>query len=508
MSHVSQSARRDVNGEGDGDGGCGEVHGTDQHAALGSSGERPADTLSFLFAPATCSHTAAQASAVGEDARQSIGVITATEGIDALEEMQRLMGLKGALADLMVENDEYVDSLQGALRAIRRVADDLDRMDECLVQARKADRQDSVADVLPVHVEHVSLPLFPQIYKQVPLLASQSGEIERLRLAVCNFPWLEEESGRLKRAVLEQCLRLATLRLATSSDCPPDLLDAAAARWTEEELSALSLPAENDDSDGVDWMLVAQQVGGTHVADDCCTRWLMVDRPGLRQNKWTDEEKARLAKILDKHVAHSDDGIIRDWEAVSREHGTGRLAIDCLMTSQQNDMVPMYAATSAHAWEGTPLSDKESKVLDQLHRIWNHHHAIIAERLGSSRPEHLVPRAPKRQRTKRIEWSAAADDALVVHVSKQCRTKRKKALERDDLAGPTIDFGKPFPRRPEGASAEVVERRWKKIKAEHQRDPTKYIKAARTQSQSETSAGSRGKRKKTGPAPDGVAQEH
>lgn len=386
--------------------------------------------------------------------------------------IQQLVSLKKSVYYLLQENKACIDSLEMAIQASKCAEHDLDVMEEFLKRAHSAEQEDEEnIDILPLQAELVELPLFPEI-RRIPLLASQASEIEHLRLLVGNFSWSNHEITKLKRSVLNQCLRLATLRLADSDDCPDDLLDVAAAKWSAEELSLLSLPLTDGQDEEIDWKDTSTQVGSTHTPEECRTRWLMVDRPGLRQEAWSKEESKQLKDIIDKELK---DGIIHDWQTVAKKLNSGRLAIDCFSQCQQMDMIPLYASYSAQAWKKVPLSREEQDNLQHLSTIWDNP-GIIAARLASCRPRDQVSISliPSKRPIREIKWSGRADNALIVHVAKECRLKRSKMFENIDLLGP-INFAKEYHRRPTGASATMIEKRWNHIKLEFKKDPSKYL---------------------------------
>lgn len=390
--------------------------------------------------------------------------------------IRQLVTFKKTVYDLLQDNESYIDSLEKAIYASKKAGQDLDAMEECLKRAELAEREDETFDILSVHAEMVELSLYPEIHRRIPLLASQSSEIDQLRLLVGNYSWSSDEVIKLKRCVLNQCLRIGTLRLAESDDCPENLLDIAA-KWSEEELSQVSLPFADGLDEDIIWRDVSIQIGSTHTAEECRTRWLMVDRPGLKQEKWTEEETNQLKEIINQELK---DGVIHDWQAVAKKVNTGRLAIECFSQSQQMDLIPLYASYSAQAWSKEPLSRDEQDDLQQLSSIWDNQ-SIIAARLTSSRPRDQVPISlmPSTKPIRTVRWSGRADNALIVHVAKECRMKRSKMFENIDSLGP-INFANEYRRRPIGASARMVKARWNLIKSEYKRDPSKYLAVSST----------------------------
>jgi len=72
-------------------------------------------------------------------------------------------------------------------------------------------------------------------------------------------------------------------------------------------------PDEEDEENQVNWKKVADSVG-THSSEDCRTRWLMHDRPGLNSDEWSHEEQDRLKEIVGGlwEVKNGEDGEDRD----------------------------------------------------------------------------------------------------------------------------------------------------------------------------------------------------
>jgi hypothetical protein len=395
----------------------------------------------------------------------------ASSSVSAATEIQRLISLKKSVYDLLQDSESYIESLEKALQATRRAKEDLDAMDLCLQRADAAEQEDQIAGILPLQYKRVRLPLYPSIYQQVPLLAAQLEEVEQLRLQLCTFPWSSDETAKLNKAVINQCLRLSAMQFAATSSCPDDMLEVVES-MTEEQLAKVSLPSERHPEEGIDWSDVADHVGGTHTGEECRSRWLMVDRPGLKQGVWTKEETSRLEGILQELISQSKDGIICDWEAVAQRLNTGRLGIDCLMQSQQEDLVPIYAASSARHWSKVPMSDKEKEVAATLRSIWTDD-ALIATRLGTGRPaDQIVAKVRKGRMSKakkpgkKYTWSEAADHALVVHIARECKLKRSHLFAHLDSHSP-INFEKKYLRRPARVSARDIEDRWEHIKAEY-----------------------------------------
>jgi hypothetical protein len=427
-----------------------------QDALKENSGDPDLDCLSSLLDAQNEGHSA-----------DPPKVVQAKDSVSAAVEMQRLVGLKQAVFNLLQDNEKYVESLEKALFATKKVGQDLDEMELCLEHADIAEDEDEITDILPLQAERVRLPMYPNIYQQTPLLASQSEEVEQLRLLVCTFPWSNDEAARLKNALLKQCLRIATLQLAHSTSCPEDLLEVSE-KMTEDELCKISSSANTLEKGLIDWSDIADRVGGTHTAEECRTRWLMVDRPGIQKTEWTLEEIDKLKGILQKHIKQSKDGVIRNWEIVAQELDSARLGIDCFMKSQQEDLVPAFTFSSARAWSKVPVSDKEREVAINLHSIWNDE-AIVAARLGTGRPrEQIANHFEANKPVKKFKWSGRADNALVVYVAKECKLKRSQLLAQLDSLS-KIDFSKDYRLRPPNSSARAVERRWNHIKAEHKK---------------------------------------
>lgn len=413
---------------------------------------------------------------------------TASSGVTAATEMQWLITLKTTVHDLLQSSESYIESLRKALQSTRRTGQDLDAMQLCLQRADAAEQEDEAVNVLPLQHEWAHLPLYPRIYEQVPLLSAQSEEVEQLRLRLCTFPWSSDEAARLKEAVINQCLRLSVMQLAdVSSHCPDDLLDVVE-RMAEEQLAAFSLPSDRQPDEEIDWVDVADHVGGTHTAEECRTRWMMVDRPGLNRHEWSAEETSRLEEILKECISQCESGIVCDWEAVAQELDTGRLGIDCFMKSQQEDLVPVYAASGAQAWSKVPLSEKEREVANALHSIWIDD-TLVAARLGTGRPAVQIAAETRRTKASKIgksgkaekvskmyKWSERADHALVVYVARECKLKRSHLFAQLDSHGP-IDFGKNYLRRPAKVNAKEVEDRWEHIKAEYRAGNTSLARS-------------------------------
>lgn len=396
--------------------------------------------------------------------------VPAIDKIDG--EIRDLLDMRDNVAEIICANDEYTKSIRETLRLSRDAMTEVVNLREMLVRADVLHKEDQRGDMIPLHARKVQLPLFPPIYSDIALLVRQGREIEQLRAVAGKFPWTPPELKRLRVVVVKECKRVMTLDLAAHSADRGIL--ARVASMSEDELSLVSMPEHGGD-DAVDWDLVADEVGGAHTANECRTRWLMIERPGINKALWSEDELRVLSEAVSRGLAH---GPVK-WAAIANTIGNGRLAVDCFSACQQHEMIPACAALSIRAWTSFPFTAKEIAAIESLDATWDNHHSILLERIANGRPKVSIMSRVARMRLGQDAqpevWHSKADDSLLCWVVKKLHRKRLTVMENPQLADP-LDFAEAFRGRPRGATAEQVKTRWLYLVGDYQQRPHHYIR--------------------------------
>lgn len=280
------------------------------------------------------------------------------------------------------------------------------------------------------------LPLFPGLED----VTTVAAEVTDLKALLLNSIWNRSDDRCLEEAVLNQCRRLAAYEFKADRSCRDPL--ALAAQMSNEELALLSMPkymqlvqsrdtageVSADESDAeepragvlsrkkgiaekVDWeevslSLSAAPTANAHTAEACRTRWLMVARPGINDDPWTEEEIDRLKRAVQEELDSLGDDDRLDWSSVAETMEvsvasplaaiyllrktanalsvpmqSGRRPIDCVTAYQR---LP-FAVRSAPHLNIPPTFDQKGAYDDELLRqasIWGSQWGLLADKLN------------------------------------------------------------------------------------------------------------------------------
>ncbi|XP_054164391.1 uncharacterized protein LOC128962084 [Oppia nitens] len=133
----------------------------------------------------------------------------------------------------------------------------------------------------------------------------------------------------------------------------------------------------------LDWLRFATELDTDHTADDCELYWNNFLHPLVSKTEWTKDEDNRLEKLVKKYG-------MRDWDRVSQELNTGRLAWQCCQRYQSElnrDLKRVGPLTKAEAETVEKVIDScrvgdyipwhqvkyfiEGRTLPQIKHYWN-----------------------------------------------------------------------------------------------------------------------------------------
>lgn len=415
---------------------------------------------------------------------------TKRNGIQTVDdEMMELLGMREKISSLLETSESYIESVKSTIPLIREAQDETRRLEEYMKQVDEIYACDLRGAMLPAHAQSIKLPLFPEIYHDIPLIAYQAKEIEDLQVLSCNFVWTTKDAVRLKEIVLGQCKKAVALRRVDSTNKG---VFAIVNAMDEVELAQASLPDPHTGEDPIDWSFVASELGTGPTPDDCRTHWLMVQRPGLCNSEWSESELSRLRRLVAKHA---NDGTVRDWSLLAKELDSGRLAVDCFSACQQHGMLEVFAKTMPDAWSDQSFGRREGQEMKRLCEVWDHRIAIITERLGTMRPKSHVAACMANhqpsQETSSIGWNKQADEGLIRFLLKSARCQRQTLFRNPQLVD-KVGWNARFAHRPPNMSAKEVEARWQTILADYVQRPDKYVTPRKRRSSASGSAIARG----------------
>jgi hypothetical protein len=385
------------------------------------------------------------------------------------EQIGALLNDRDRLLELLRDGDAHIEALTKAHEQTKAAKEEVQRLRQYLSYVDQHQEDEQSGACLPLHAGEVHESPFVELITKVPLLRAQAAEIEDLRKLSSKTAWRAEERSRLGEVVMRHSKRSVAL-LAYSRQHIEDL-DEYLAAYSQADLLRASLPNANNGDDGLDWTLIAEDVGARHSAEECRTQWLMIERPDLRTCEWQDSELARLREVL---RAVDEDG---DWNLVASRMANGRTAFDCFVACQRHDLNEKYCTTKPHAWARVPFSAREAQEFDRLHRTWGNRAVIIEERLGTSRPKkHITSRMAASNTS--VRWSARADNALIRYLSTESHLRRSNLLREPERLG-TIDWSARFLGRPKNASPDDVKGRWRYLVEDFETYPERYLQDAR-----------------------------
>lgn len=281
-----------------------------------------------------------------------------------------------------------------------------------------------------------SLPLFPGLEK----LTTVAAEVSDLKALLLNSIWNKADDRCLAEAVLNQCRKQAAYEFKADRSCRDPL--ALVAQMSDEELALLSVPkhmrpVQSQDSAGesseddsgredatavvplgtrrhsekIDWdevslSLSAAPTANAHTADACRTRWLMVARPGINDEAWSEKEIERLKQAVEEHLNNFEGNSRLDWSTVAETIDVsvtsfvgrisrlrtiadtlptlpqnGRRPIDCLTAYQR---LPFVVRSAPHL-NTPPTFDQKGAYDDELLRqasIWGSQWGLLADKLN------------------------------------------------------------------------------------------------------------------------------
>ncbi|BGP16479.1 hypothetical protein JCM10213v2_004481 [Rhodosporidiobolus nylandii] len=232
-------------------------------------------------------------------------------------------------------------------------------------------------------ISEPALPWFKHFYgKDLP--PNPDGEArDRYLAAIRSIPWSAAERAQLKQEVIAQNHRLLAVEAQQRGD---DLAEAIAARdpkWFVENL------------EGLDWERMALVVD-RRTPVECLIHWQQKDHPLLvpPSQKWTDEEKARLAELVDEFGGTDWGGVARELgyrKTEGKAKGKGKQAgeQDAGLTPEDDERIREAVALYGENWQAVARHTSLTS-LQCLTRWQNTLHPSI----------------------KRGRWSAAEDDAL------------------------------------------------------------------------------------------------
>ncbi|PWN33713.1 uncharacterized protein FA14DRAFT_161431 [Meira miltonrushii] len=385
------------------------------------------------------------------------------ESEDTEGEIQHLLEMRKAVSDLLINNEKYSDALKLAFSQVRLAIEEAKNLKQYLDHADSLSEHLSRGASIPVHSEKIKLPLFPDIYQEIPRIAYQAKEVEDLRISLSSFEWSEKDVKRLKEVVLKQCKKIAAIQM-TEDGNEEDIFETIR-QTSDEDLLQHAIPSLGEDI--VDWTLIARELGETHTPESCRTRWLMKERPGLNKKDWTQDELVKLQTSVQKHKSTGQGS---DWEAISRDAGNGRLAIDCLSAWQKNDFVDQDG-------DAASLTSQEKEQIESLFEVWGARSALIREHLPTIRKRSAIDTYIAQLQSERQKapdmWLIESDVELVRHLARSVKSTRQVIL-RDPWRVKEVDWDAHFPMKPRGVSSDEVRHRWERIVRDSKVHPQKY----------------------------------
>lgn len=323
--------------------------------------------------------------------RSSQGILRRFESEE--EEVVRLLGYRAEIKHAEERNAKIQSSLREATQAANEALVEVEGLYEYLDAARSFAAGLDEASVNDFSTTSVRLPLFPDIYHHIPLLAYQDQEIEELRsLTFTCARWGNDDVKHLRLAVKKECFRIAARRLRASRRCADPL--AMLADIDEKDLLSLSCPRQLDDTslagveagevmdyqqEEIDWDFVAREVGFRFNGEQCRTRWLHYDAPMAADGRtWSVDELQQLHKVV-QQIGQTN------WEAIANRMGSTdgtpkRSAMACFCAYQSHDSNPDNLNAKPVEW-----TTEETVKLLELDRTWDHRIEIVAEKLQTSR---------------------------------------------------------------------------------------------------------------------------
>ncbi|PWN20983.1 hypothetical protein BCV69DRAFT_293591 [Microstroma glucosiphilum] len=327
------------------------------------------------------------------------------------QELTFLLEQRRSIALARESNASLQETLVETLKQAPLAQAELDGIGELLDLADAMHSYDTArSSILPSQpFLQASLPLFHGLEK----VTSVAAEVSDLKALLLNSIWNKADDRCLEEAVLNQCRRLAAYTFKADKSCRDPL--ALVAQMSDEELALLSLPkylrpmqggdsadessedeSEAEDAKGesrkrkapqrIDWdeislSLSAAPTANAHTADACRTRWLMVARPGINDEPWSEKEIERLKTLVEKQLNTSAGNDRLDWHNVADEIGNGRRPIDCLIAYQR---LPFVVRSAPHLSLPSTFDQKEAYDDELLRQasIWGHQWSLLAEKLN------------------------------------------------------------------------------------------------------------------------------
>ncbi|PWN43875.1 hypothetical protein IE81DRAFT_346261 [Ceraceosorus guamensis] len=305
----------------------------------------------------------------------------------ALQELNTLRRAGHVYQDALRRNKDVQDLLNRALVAsdldIKELQDLETSLDFATNLAEEGTKKRVVEQSNPP-----LLPLFDELDAEIPLLRKDCQDQMDLRDFVLSNPWSEAESLRLKEVTLKECQRATSRVLLSryrdrvwsqvSSKSASDVVQVSLPAWARTHKTFLNtgrsglredVETDEEEDDGFDWEHVSNQMGLAKTPEECRTRWIMNDRPGISSDPWKDEEVMRLIGIVQRLQGAEEDW---DWEQVAKELGTNRLGSECLMTYACNDANPANDSLDY-------TKEEDLRILQQA-QIWSESSSLVAER--------------------------------------------------------------------------------------------------------------------------------
>lgn len=190
---------------------------------------------------------------------------------------------------------------------------------------------------------------------------------------------------------------------------------------TEEQLYHCAVPRhlltnDYDDDDALDlsshinWEDIASELSMTATAaaksaEECQTRWLMVQRPNLNHSAWSEAELQVLKTSVEQYaLAPNDESKPSpvshiDWNEVSAAVGNNRSPIDCVAMYQRRLCPSEYDGSHLNLPEPGQESAYDDAILHMI-SVWGFNWPLIGEKLNRHAPS-VADR-----------WNNALDDRL------------------------------------------------------------------------------------------------
>ncbi|KAF9076447.1 hypothetical protein BDP27DRAFT_1414324 [Rhodocollybia butyracea] len=154
----------------------------------------------------------------------------------------------------------------------------------------------------------------------------------------------------------------------------------------------------------LNWKTIAEKVSDVssfnRTDEECKTRWLGYERPGINRDEWTSDELKKLKEIVAEKEA--DEEYELDWVEISQELGTNRTPIDCM----RNGFI-----RERHSW--SPESD--AKLVDGIQVYGLENWALVALHVSP----HVTPNQCLMRYNRSLNpllrkspWNATEDDRL------------------------------------------------------------------------------------------------